>query len=489
MLERIETSIIFLSIIICYCLTNYGGIRSPDNEITFRVGQSIASHLRFSVERPLTWRGFGIARGKDGRFYSVFGPLESIILAPLIGFSNIVAHTDWYKNVNIPLSHYLNNGLKDYLINQRPKDLKPHILRFTVSYLFILISLFGVIFLYLIMRRFASTHPSIWAATLFALGTIAWAYSGTLFSEPLATLFVLVSLFLLIKERPKPLYAGIFLGLATMTHITSILFAPFFFIYLILKKRKIAEYLIGFAIPLLLLGLYNYIRFGNLFETGRTADLFGESRYIYSHFVAPWRGLYGLLFSAGKGLFVYSPALILGLIGWRSLHRKDRVLSFTLIGAIASRILFIASRSDWPGGFCLGPRYLLPILPFFTLPVAPWLDELITKKKYLTLYGLLIITTLCFTQQLYLNLGEIFSYFHVIKFKFLQIGIDVFKNYQVYLDWRISPLFNILKGKPGPFLMQQGQGIGEVTMWIIGGLIIFTTLILGLMIRKKSQEN
>ncbi|HIE06312.1 MAG TPA: hypothetical protein EYP58_05875 [bacterium (Candidatus Stahlbacteria)] len=488
MIRKNESFIIFCSIIICYILTNYGGIRSPDNEITFRVGESIGSYLRFSVEKPLSWQGFGVARGKDGRFYSVFGPLESIILMPIIGLSNIITNTDWYKNMNIPPSHYLHNGLQDFLLTRRPKDLKPHTLRFIVSYLFIPITLFGLIFLYLIMRQFASKPASIWATTLSALGTIIWAYSGTLFSEPLAILLILISLYFLIKEGATPLFAGIFLGMATMAHITSILFAPFFLIYLILKRRKIIKYLIGLAIPLLLLGIYNHIRFGNPFETGRTADLFGESRYIYSYFVAPWQGLYGLLLSAGKGLIVYSPAVILGIIGWRSLHKKDRTLSFTLIGAIVFRIIFIASRSDWPGGFCLGPRYLLPILPFLILPVAPWLDGLIERKSHLTLSGLFIVTFLCILQQLYFNLGEIFSYFHLMRFKFLKVGIDIFKNHQIYFNWQISPISHILKGKPGPFLLQQTEAIAKATTLTIGILIIIIILFLGLILLNNYQK-
>ncbi|RKX71007.1 hypothetical protein DRP53_02995 [candidate division WOR-3 bacterium] len=430
---------VFLIIAISYLLTNYGGVRSPDSEVVFRTGLSLARRLSFAVERPLSWRGFGLARGRDGRLYSIFGPLESIVLAPLIRIGDLIIASGLIRGADIRPSHYIDQGLADFIGGRTVENPEPHRLRFIVSYLYLLIGILNSIIFYHIARRFLTEAGSLFVVTLYSLGTIAWGYSGTLFSEPLMILFILAS-FLLIDSRPFA--SGFLLGLATMTHITGILFLPFFLLYLHLKKGRPLVYGCGAAIPLILLCLYNHLRFGNPLETGR-----GISEYVYSYFVPPGPGLYGLLFSPGKGILIYSPAIIIGLLGWRLLHHKDPILSYCLIGTILLRILFIASRSDWPGGFCLGPRYLLPLLPFLLLPTG-FLFERVSYKAVL-----LIPAFIFMLQQLYLNLGEIFSFFHIMKFRLIRSGIDPFQGYPIYLRWDTAPICSILKGKPGPYLL------------------------------------
>src|SRR6185369_490553 len=61
--------------LVWYALLMYGGVRSPDSEVVFQTGQAIADHGTTAVDGIWGWPGFGIARGVDGRHYSVFGPL------------------------------------------------------------------------------------------------------------------------------------------------------------------------------------------------------------------------------------------------------------------------------------------------------------------------------------------------------------------------------------------------------------------------------
>ncbi|MBW7843976.1 MAG: hypothetical protein H3C40_14755, partial [Ignavibacterium sp.] len=78
------SAIIFFTNLIVYGLFNYGGIRSPDSEIVFRTTESLLHKHEFAVQEPINWDYFGLARGKDNKHYSIFGPLESIFAVPLL---------------------------------------------------------------------------------------------------------------------------------------------------------------------------------------------------------------------------------------------------------------------------------------------------------------------------------------------------------------------------------------------------------------------
>jgi hypothetical protein len=60
--------------ILVFSLFSYWGIRSPDGEVVFRTTQALATEGTFAVSQGLTWEGFGLSEGRDGRLYSLFGP-------------------------------------------------------------------------------------------------------------------------------------------------------------------------------------------------------------------------------------------------------------------------------------------------------------------------------------------------------------------------------------------------------------------------------
>jgi hypothetical protein len=71
-------------------------------------------------------------------------------------------------------------------------------------------------------------------------------------------------------------------------------------------------------------------------------------------------GLYGLLLSHGKSLFVYNPFLLLAIPGAVLLWRRDRAATALLVLLAVVRPLFYARWSAWFGGVTWGPRFLMP---------------------------------------------------------------------------------------------------------------------------------
>jgi hypothetical protein len=102
--------------------------------------------------------------------------------------------------------------------------------------------------------------------------------------------------------------------------------------------------------------------------------------------------LYGLTFSPVRGIFIMSPFLLLAIPGfvmmWRALpERRSAVIAMLLV--IGGFFFYNASSVMWWGGFTVGPRYLVPMLPFLTLPAVFALNRLIE-----TLWGRMLTAVL-----------------------------------------------------------------------------------------------
>jgi hypothetical protein len=338
-----------------------------------------------------------------------------------------------------------------------------------------------------------SSAAALATALLYAFGTLAWPYSGTLFGEPLALLLVLLSFHLIVAldrgfddhDGPRaPLLmalSGLALGLASATHLTALLFLPFFLLYSRFASRGARRrgeticWVLGAALPLAALGWYNLVRFGSLLESGRA--LSGLNPVLFHHPLAIefWRGLFGLLAGGGKGLLLFSPAVLLGALGWRAMARRSMPLTLILGAALFSRLFFAASYYDWHGGFCLGPRYLLLAVPFLILPLGFWLDERLERRdlKTLVLGGLAAWAAM--TQQLYFSLGDVFRYYHEIKIDYLGRGIDLFLEDRIYLEWALSPLIHSLDYPAGAFLLRTAP-LPTAALWGGGSLLLLIAL-------------
>jgi len=139
------------------------------------------------------------------------------------------------------------------------------------------------------------------------------------------------------------------------------------------------------------------------------------------------------------------------------------------------RIGIIASWSGWHGGFCLGPRFLVVIIPFLLLPLGSVLDDWLRNGHKRRLWMFIGYLFLCISQQIYFCVGEIFSFLHVIKLNGLSQGFNVFTDDFLYVNWDYSPLLFLLDGRRGPFLLSS-LPVSNYTLW--GILTGITALLL-----------
>ena len=77
-------------------------------------------------------------------------------------------------------------------------------------------------------------------------------------------------------------------------------------------------------------------------------------------------GLYGLLLSPSRGLFVFSPFLVIVAVGavgyWRGL-RTDRLFQLCVVWCLLHVVIVSVSSGKWWGGHSFGPRLLIDLVP------------------------------------------------------------------------------------------------------------------------------
>ena len=235
-----------------------------------------------------------------------------------------------------------------------------------------------------------------------------------------------------------------------------------------------ARFGIPLAISLLFLGMLNYVRFGGVFVTGRP-----DADFV---FLAPWRGLWGLLLSPGRGLLVFSPVCLAGFVGFYLLIRQRPIFGSTLLIAVVCRIFFFAGFHDWHGGFGLGPRYLVPVLPILLLPLGLIIHRAILSGSRRNLVAVLLIAGCCISQQIYYGVGEVFEFQHRLRWSSMQKGVNVFDGDALYLDLDLSPNSPayLFEGRSGPWLMRI-LGWSPVQGWLIGNALLWSLLAISLM--------
>lgn len=372
--------IFFLSL---YLLTANGRIDSGDGEAIYQVTRSMVEKRAFAIPPPppeeksydlfgreipqelLAGGGAYGTWGADGHYYSKYGIGQSLIAIPLYLGGLILR-----KVVPSPGIHLLT--------------------RFSTAMLNPLVSALVCVLVFGFCTRLGFPARSAVTLTMvYGLGTIAWPYSKTFYSEPLVTMFLLASVYALVflksTSQVKLLLAGGLWGTSIMVKLTILIVAPAFLLYLVAKGREKGQHprdLIGDLALLFapvsgsmaVIFWYNAVRLGSGFDTGYRAVNWSLTGGIM--------GLYGLLFSPGKGLFLYMPIVILSvpaLLNFYKQHKWEAIL-FSLI--IAAYTLFHSAYNFWAGGGVWGPRLLLPMIPFLIIPLGSLLPA-ISKRKWL----------------------------------------------------------------------------------------------------------
>lgn len=260
----------------------------------------------------------------------------------------------------------------------------------------------ALIVFYIALRRHMSRTRSIVVTLILAFTTLDWFYAASGYTEPLAQLFLVVSLYLLMsgvneKHRVSLLFlSGLLAGLNLFVRPHYILLTAPFFFYLIFDGQRIRfsercawMFAAGAASAVLVWILRNTLVFGSplTFEYTRLMDSYipgAASDYMKGNV---FLGVHRLLFDQYHGLLTITPVLLLFPAGLRSMWnaglRRESMLLLISAGGMA---LFAAAGAYPFTEFGLGSRHMLPVIPLMVFPVAWFLDgRLFTRSVVILL--------------------------------------------------------------------------------------------------------
>ncbi|HWB80613.1 MAG TPA: hypothetical protein VG755_36875 [Nannocystaceae bacterium] len=398
-----------------YLWTAPGRILFPDDEIVYQTTRALYERGALDIEgipkRTGELKGrpdgtFGWAPGRNAKRYGFFGHALSLVALPAYAIGKVVA-----ARAPEPWRHAIRSD--HYFLHPRsPQQDWP---RLVVSLTNVLVTAATVVMLlrWLVALGFALRIATI-VALVYAVGTTAWPYTRTFLSEPLSAACLVGALWCIAELHRGgagavrwALGAGVFAGVAMHTHVLNLVALPWLAAAAIvpmarpLRVRVIAAGLAPAVVALALLLFGQWWRFGDAFESGRYDH--------YSWWIAPGVGAMALLFGPGRSVFLFSPPLFAAVLGVREWWRRMPVLACCVLGIAASRWLVVAMRSDWWGGWSIGPRYLVPVVPLLLVPLAIVLERAgaWSKARRIAVSALLAASVML---QLHLSLHSIFEW-------------------------------------------------------------------------------
>ncbi|HMA33279.1 MAG TPA: hypothetical protein VKY74_02270, partial [Chloroflexia bacterium] len=339
-----------------YLLTMSGHTYSPDEETMLATAESVG--LRGTFALPAS-RSLVEVPGTGGHFYSQYGPGQPVAAVPWI---------------------WAGQGLSGLLRLGHPET--GFVERAVLGSFNALVAAgLAALLLALACRLGTGRRGAGLLAGLLAFTTFLWPESRTFFAEPLTGL-LLFGAFAALAGGPRPLLAGLLATLTLAVKIQYLVALPALAglaVWLAysawragdrsLARRRLGGFALGAILGALPLLLYNALAFGSPWTSGYHQS-FAET------FTTPLLfGLNGLLLSPGKGLWLYAPAVVLGLAGFVPFARRYPVLALTAVGVVLPVTVLFALYRFWPGDGSWGPRYLLPLLPFLLLPLVGLLPQ------------------------------------------------------------------------------------------------------------------
>jgi hypothetical protein len=244
----------------------------------------------------------------------------------------------------------------------------------------------------LVVRLGGSSAAGTVAAFVFALGTPTWVHATLFLGHTLATLCILGAFATICGAReraPGPGGAaatGFLLTWACVVEYPSVPPAAVLFLagaYRIstgvtAPRRWIllGAQCAGALLPLLVIAGYNAAAFGHPLSFSYTyvSPLFSGMQSGVMGVTYPKPAvLYYILFSEYRGLFFHAPALLAAPVGvYRLLTGEGarRRAVWALVAIPVYYVLMNGAYVYWEGGWCYGPRHLLPAIPFLAIAVG-----------------------------------------------------------------------------------------------------------------------
>ncbi len=225
----------------------------------------------------------------------------------------------------------------------------------------------GALLMALIASYLERFYPrrSVWITVLLVgLCTTWWPYTKADFSEPLVTTLLFGGFLLMRSARPV---FGMLVASFTLTIRTDaiILIALLFAWYFATTRtfRSLAPLFAAMIPAIAIFVTANYVRYHSFLDRGYADAGFDNNVAL---------GLYGILLSSGKSIFLFSPPLILGCILWNKFAKREQLRydAWFFLAVLGCQTILYAALWDWAGDDSWGVRFVIPGVMLMCIPIV-----------------------------------------------------------------------------------------------------------------------
>jgi hypothetical protein len=251
-----------------------------------------------------------------------------------------------------------------------------------------IIAALSCVFVYLTVKELFSRKVGLITVLIYAFATSTWSVSSqALWQHGTVELLLILMIYVIIRnEREKSLKNIIFLGLLSGLFLfnrppDAVLLLPIIGYVIWYERKNLPVYGISAAASGLPFLVYNLLIFGNVFGGYKqNLDFFVFGISSIGNFA-------GLLIAPNVGLLIFSPVLILSVIGYLKLNsipseRIRRVLS--VFGpAIVLEILVYSFFGLWESSvaYSYGQRFLTGFIPVLAIFVGILVNDVFIAEQ------------------------------------------------------------------------------------------------------------
>jgi len=276
-------------------------------------------------------------------------------------------------------------------------------LRFFLN--FIPLVLFCIYFFRYLERKLQLGHKAYVPLLALLFGTLFYPFTQLFMSHVLTGILWFVAFVWVTEENDRKygLAAGALLGFTFLMEMLTVIPIGFTGLYLLIRKRSLViPFILGVAIFSSPAFLTNWYLYGGplnwIYKYTVEADFKANNTQGYVGVLLPNPSvIWKLTLGSNRGLFFYMPHLVFGAAGLM-LEKEKRADAILALAIIAGNVLFVSSMLAWDGGWCFGPRYLIPVIPFLIYGVALGLrrfnEKQIMHVSILATYLILLAVTI-----------------------------------------------------------------------------------------------
>jgi len=256
----------------------------------------------------------------------------------------------------------------------------------------------GVFFFALLLPTLGASLALVATSALF-LGSLTLPYATALFAHAGTIGLLAMTMWSVLGPSPasrgRDYFGGLCAGLAIASEYPAVFACAMLGLYLVSRDFGRA---FRFGLAMLpaaaLILINNYLSTGSPFVLGYGSNAaFPEisSANFFGFTLPSQKAITGLLWGEYRGLWFWSPVLLLAVPGVVVLALADRAQALVVVATIFLTLLQAGSFSGWTGGNAVGPRYLTPAIPMLGLAAAYGIKRFPRTGTVLTVVSVLLM--------------------------------------------------------------------------------------------------